>query len=269
MAEKKNIAEITAETKETLYSEVKKLVDKWNESAEFGEYKKMKALETKMSEAVEKYTAECERECFRELEKDENPMRAAAMVLKFTTIRAKAAKEKGADGKPTGKIVMKLEETTKRIDPYRLHEFVKDGIGADKSWVHKVERLNMLFTAGTAARLGAVGRDGKPLDPTTIRDTIAMSEEARKISLQDEKKPTNAKVMLANLQTVINAMIGEGFEATPQMVEYLQMCHTRGGRESMTVVCSNKRTMRQYMLDCCHAAITGDAFILDYKKSKK
>lgn len=269
MAKKVNIAEVTAKTKAELLEDIKKYVSQWNESAMFSEFKVMKALEKKMSEAVEKYTAECERECFRELEKAENPMYAAAMTLTFKTVKVKEVKKKGADGKPTGEVEMTTEETVKRIDPYRLHEFVKDGIGADKSWSAKVERLNMLFTAAMAAELNAKDKSGNPLNPTVIRDTIAMSEEARKISLKSEGKAINSKTMLTNLQSVIDAMIGEGYEATPSMVAYLKACHSRAGRESLTVVCSNKRTMRQYMLDCCHAAITGNAYVLDYKKSKK
>lgn len=266
---KKTIAEITAETKETLKAEVKRLVDKWNESNEFGEYKRMKALEAKISEAVEKYNAECERECFRELETEDDPMKAVALVQCFGVMSVKVKKKKGVDGKPTGETEMQMGDGIQRIDPYRLHKFVDGGIGADKLWVYKVERLNMLFTAYQAARTHAIGTDGKNLDFQTIRDTIAMSEESRKLSLSREDERQNEETLLENTQAVLTAMLGEGYTATPQMVEYLIICHTKGGRDPMTFVCSNKRTMRQYMLDCCHAAITGDAFIIDYKKRRK
>ena len=272
MATKKKVAEATTvkvTTKASLKADLEKLVSKWNDSAEFSEFKVMKTLEGKIAETLQKYTAECEGECFVELKKDSNPMLAAAKVLGFQTLTVKDEREKGADGKDTGRTKKVIRPTTKRIDPLRLHKCTNDGIGADPLWMHIVERLNLLFTAATAVEINAVGTDGKKLDLKAIRDSIAMSEEAKKITLGAENKPTNDKLILEDVQKTINAMLGEGYTATPAMVVYLRKVHEKGGRDSMSVVCSNARSMRQYMLDVCHAAITGDDFILDYKKAKQ
>ena len=260
----------TVETKETVKAELEKLVAKWNESAEFSEFKVMQALESKISEAVSKYAEMCEGECFVELKKAENPMLAAAMKLGFETLTVKDEKEKDANGKSTGKTRKVLSPTTKRIDPLRLHKTVKDGIGADSKWVAMVETLNTLFTAAAAVDINAVNTSGEKLDLQKIRDTHAMSDAAKKLlSEKGDNDPNNDEIMLKDVQDTVNAMLGEGYTADLTMVKYLRKVHEKGGRSSMTVVCSNARSMRQYMLDVCHAAITGDSFILDYKKAKK
>ena len=268
-AEVNNTPSAEAETKETLRAELDELVAKFNESAEFSEFKVMKALEGKIAEALQKYTAACEGECFVALKKAENPMLEAAKVLGFQTLAVKDEKEKDAAGKETGKTIKVVRPVTKRIDPLRLHKTANEGIGADKLWYCKVERLNMLFTAATAIEINAVDTSGNKLDLKAIRDTTAMSDAARKITMKGEDNPSNDDIMLEDVQSVIDAMLGEGYKATPCMVKYLRSVHEKGGRASMSVVCSNERSMRQYMLDVCHAAITGDDFILDYKKSKK
>ena len=249
-------------TKDALYAELSELVTKYNESAEFSEFKAMKKIDEKITETLQKYTAECETECFNVLSKAENPMLEAAKVLVFPTVRVRDEKQEGGGTKRV------ISPASRKIDPLRLHKRVDGGIGADKLWWSLVERLNMLFTAAVATELEAVNTSKEKLDLTKIRDTAAMSEEAKKVQMKSEDAPCNDDIMLADIQSTIDAMLGEGDTGARRMVVYLRNQHTRGSKDSMTVVCSNAKTMRQYLLDVCHAAITGDDFVLDYKQAK-
>ena len=196
-------------------------------------------------------------------------MLEAAMTLGFDTITVKSEKEKDASGKETGKTVMVIRDARKRIDPLRLHKRTEGGIGADPSWVALVERLNLLLIAATATKLEATNAAQEKLDFQKLHNSVAMSEEARKLTLAGDKDPINDAIIQKDLTKVIEAMIGKGYTASPRMVAYLRAVHEKGGKESLNVVCTTPKSMRQYMLDVCHAAATGANFTLSYKEAKK
>lgn len=265
MAKAKNNAKAEAATatrKETLRADLEVLVNKYNESAEFSEFKVMKKLDEKIQEKVTEYSAECEAECFRALSEADNVMVAAAKALTFPTIKVRDVKQE------TGGTKREIEDAERAIDPMRLHKVIKDGIGADKLWWSRVERLNTLLTAATAVELNAISTTGEKLDLKTIKNTAMMRDESKKLEMHAEKNPGSDKLLLADLQETINAMLGEGYEATPKMVVYLRKAHERKGRQGLTLVASNHKTMRLLMMDVCNAAITSREFILDYKRKK-
>ena len=236
-----------------LYAEISTLVKEYNDSAEFAEFKRMKKLDEEMKTKVSEYTAYAEAKCFAELKQADNIMVAAAKKMVFDTIAVKD------DPNDDGSTTRVIATASKPIDPLRLHRKVDGGIGHDKNWWNKVERLNMLFTCEAAKKLG--------IDPKTVRDNIAMSESSLKVALANEKGATD-KAMKDDIQEVVTAMLGEGYTVPDEALNYLRMAHTKAGREAMSVVCSQHKGMRNYMLSICHAAITGDSFVLQYKKKK-
>lgn len=248
--------------KDKLYEALSKLVKKYNESAEFSEFAVMKKIDDEIADTLQKYTAICETECFNELAKAENPMLEAAKTLVFPTVRIRDEKQEG------GGTLRVISDALRKIDPLRLHKRVEGGIGADKLWWSKVERLNMLATAVAAAKMEAQSTSGEKLDLTKIRDTIAMSEEAKKVKMGGEDNVGNEEIMFADLQSTVDAMLGEGYTASRAALQYLLISHETGGRNSMTVKSVNAKTMRTLMLDVCHNAITGNSFVLDYKQKK-
>lgn len=189
-------------------------------------------------------------------------MIAAIKQMTFKTI---AVRDEKLEGGGTRKIV---DDKNRFIDLYRLHKTVDGGIGADKFWWSYVERLNMLFTAATAYELNAISNTGDKLDLKKIKDTIAMSEEARKLTMKGEDKAANDEVMLENVQMVMDAMIGEGYTATAKMVSYLRRVHEKAGKDKLKLVASRAASMRLYMMNVCYAAITGEDFVLEYKVKK-
>lgn len=237
-----------------LYNEISALVKDYNEAGEFAEFKRMKKLDEDMKAKVAEYTSYAETKCFNELKQADDVMVAAAKKMAFDTIAVKD--EQNEDGSSTRVIVT----SSKPIDPLRLHRKVDGGIGHESNWWNQVERLNMLFTCEAATKL--------KLDPKAVRDNIAMAESSRKIQLANENKCTD-KTLRENIEAVVKSMIGDGYTVPDAALNYLRMAHTKAGRETMSVVCSQHKGMRSYMLSVCHAAITGDQFVLNYKTKKK
>ena len=245
--------------KQEIEEKIRGLVKSRNECLEYNEYARIAEIDTNIEKLVGDYAALAETDCFNILKKSENPMVEAAKVMTFRMIRVKEIKEK--EGENKGKPTTIVEFADKGIDPLRLHNKTPDGIGADKMWMYKVERLNMLFTAQSARELNK--------DPQKIKNTIAMNEESRKISLAGEDDPQTDEVLLTNVQTVLTAMLGDGYKATPDMVAFLKRVHSKGGRDNVSVVCSTHKGMRGYMLGVCHRAVTGEEFDLVYKEKKQ
>lgn len=238
--------------KSIIRDELAALVKNYNESMQFGEFKVMRKLDESIKAKLEEYTKEAKSERFKELAAMDNPMVEIARDMTFSTLKVV---DKEEDDGP----VRVIESAEKAIDPLELHKRVEGGIGADHMWPYMVERLNMLFTAATAKDLG--------LDAKQVKNTMLMHEEAEKLELAGDKKSTDAAI-LADVQKTIDAMLGAGYTATPAMVQYLRKVHERGGKASLTVKCSNHAGMRSHMVVLCHAAVTGDPFILDYKQKK-
>ena len=256
MAEEKTaVAQDQAEMTELqkIRATIEEYVKKYNEAGEFAEFKSMKKIDAKIGELVDQYTQLAEFECFSELKQTENPMREAAMRLTFKTIRTPDRKQED------GATIRVIEEVDKIIDPLKLYKRCYDKI---PMWSYMIERLNLQYTASVAI--------GLHLNPQEVRDTMLMSDAARDLKLHGEDDPTNTQMMLENIQSIVDEMIGEGCTILPQSDFFLRAIHTRGGRGAGTVVCSNNRNMRQRMLAVCKSAITQNpCFVMEYKKKKQ
>lgn len=252
---------VTVDKKQEIYDAIVALVDEYNESADYKEFKVMKEIDKKIADKVQEYSEAAEAECFAEILEAENPMKRAAEVVRYSTVKVRDVKEDGT-------LTRVIEASSKQIDPLRLHKKAKDGIGADKTWFLMIEKLNLLMTCRRAIELG--------LDPKQVQNSYSMSEEACKIEcLLSETDPTkydkNAadEVLRQDVQKVVDAMLGEGFSVTDVMINYLLMIYTRkDSRKALSVTCANHKYMRTYILDICHAAVTGNEFCLGYKQKK-
>ena len=146
------------------------------------------------------------------------------------------------------------------VDLLKLHKYVGgDGIGKDKQWAYKVEKLNFLMTAQKAVDLG--------IDPTEVNNSYAMSDIGKAIDLG--KTPTSKTNILKTLQAIVTAMVGEEYKATSHDVAFLMSVYSRKNRAALTVTCANHKYMRQYMAEICHRIVLNKSYVLDYKKIKK
>lgn len=257
MAKKDKALEMSK--KEALLVSLEALVAEYNESAEFKEYKEMQKLSEKISEKISEYNAESEKECFAELKKAENPLLAAAEVLRYKVVKTKVEKEEGES-------TLVTEFATRPIDPLRLHRKLK-GVGADKSWPAYVEELNKTMTIRRCIECG--------IDPADVKVNYAMSDAAKALdcfltddinafSLDEANEHTRH-----NMQIAVKAMIGDGFpEVTKELVNYVMSFYCKkDSKTQLKLVAANHARLGQYILEVCHALITGAGVSVSYKKA--
>lgn len=259
---KANAAVVSTPTKESLEAELRALVAKYNKSAKYAEFKTMKELDKSIEDKLSEYNAQCETDCFKELAAAENPMVAAATMLSYQTLKVRdVSLEDGGSER-------RVEPAYRAIDPMRLHKSIEGGIGADKLWWSRVERLNTLLTAATAVELGAKN-NGVELDVAKVKETAMMRDESKKLSMHMDKNPKSDKLLLNDLQETIDAMLGTGYTATPYMVAFVRKAHERKARKALTLTSATHKAMRIIMMDLCHQAITKAAFELEFKVAKQ
>lgn len=236
----------------TLRSEAEALVKEYNEAIQTGKFEEASKVDAKLTEKVNEYTATVRDMCFEDCKNTANPMLTAVTTLSYVTIGTKD-EQKGDDKVPVRSIVDK----ERPIDLFKLDKYC-GGIGADKNWLHIAQKMNLLLTAQKATDLG--------LDPKAVHDSYAMSEIAREFDMG--KNPTSKTNLLRTLQTVITAMLGEGYKATSHDVNFLLSVYSKKNRKALTVTCVNHRYFRNYMAEICHRIVTGKAYELDYKTKK-
>lgn len=236
----------------TLRSEAEALVKEYNEAIQTGKFEEASKVDAKLTEKVNEYTATVRDMCFEDCKNTANPMLTAVTTLSYVTIGTKD-EQKGDDKVSVRSIVDK----ERPIDLFKLDKYC-GGIGADKNWLHIAQKMNLLLTAQKATDLG--------LDPKAVHDSYAMSEIAREFDMG--KNPTSKTNLLRTLQTVITAMLGEGYKATSHDVNFLLSVYSKKNRKALTVTCANHRYFRNYMAEICHRIVTGKAYELDYKTKK-
>lgn len=247
-----------------LSDEISTKVSEWNDAHSYDEHTLAGEIEKQIADKVSEYSTLAESKCFEELMGAENIMLAAAIKLRYNVIKVRDTKPD-----PKSKEVVKVVETSSvLIDPARLDKKVKGGIGANKEWSHMIERLNYLQTCRLAIELG--------LDTAEISKTYAMKEEALKIEvLLSETDPTkydkNAadEILMKDMQTVVNAMLGEGYTvAMTEAMYFVRSYAKKNNKKSLQLVCSNHRTVRGTMLEICHKVVTGAEYSVSYKVKK-
>ena len=243
--------------KQTALEGLQELVDEYNDDAELADFKHMKELKEKINEKIAEYNLASETECFAELLKAENPLKAAAEKLRYPAVRVP---------EEDNKLVIDTD-TTKLIDPMRLYRKVKGGIGVNKAWPYMVERLNKTLCARRLIELG--------IDPSVLKGTYAIRDEALKLEgfLSDEDPATFDLIaanehLKKNMEMVVAAMVGE-YEVPTSLVNYvLSIYSKKKNSASLELIAANHRFMKQYMLEVCHACITGATVTMTYKKAK-
>lgn len=235
-----------------LHSEAEALVKDYNEAIQNGKYEDATKADTEMTEKINEYTATVRDMCFEDCKNTENPMLSAVKTLMFVTIGVKD-EQKGDDKVPVRSIV----EKERIIDLLKLDKYC-GGIGADKNWAHVAQKMNFLLTAQKCVDLG--------VDPKSVNDSYAMSEIAREFDMG--KNPTSKTNLLKTLQTVILAMLGEGYKATSHDVNFLMSVYSRKNRKALTVTCANHRNFRNYLAEVCHRIVTEKSYEVDFKSKR-
>lgn len=228
----------------------------FNDALQNGEMDKVTKTEAEIEEAISEYTGIAEMLAFDTCEKSENPMVTAVTMLTFRTIAKKDIKEEGAKV-----AIRKIDDKEKYIDLAKLHKRITGGIGADKTWIYQVEKMNMCMTAQRAQDLGCSAENLKD-----INDSYAMSEIAKQVQLG--KNPCSNTQLLKTLTTIITAMLGEGYKPNSHDVAFLKSVYAKKGKAALTVACANHKNFRNYIAEVCHRIVTGGIYTVEFKKAK-
>lgn len=238
-----------------LRTEVEGLVSSYNEAYQAGKFEEAMKLSKAIEEKVNEYTSVARDDCFEACKNSADPMLTAVTVLSFITIGVKD-EQKGDDAIPVRIVV----EKERQIDLFKLYKYCGEkGIGADPKWLYMAEQLNMLLTAQKAKDLG--------LDPKKVNDSFAMSNIAREIDLG--KSPTSKTNILKTLQSIITAMLGEGYKAASHDVNFLMSAYSKKNRKALTITTANHKTLRGLLAEICHRIVTGKTYAVDYKAVKQ
>lgn len=248
MTREEGIAKL-AELKANVDAQVKV----YNDAVQNGRFEESTKADKVMTDDINEYTATVRDMCFEDCKATDDPMMAAVKTLFYVTIGVKDEK-KGDDKVPVRTVVDK----EKQIDLLKLDKYC-GGIGADPNWMHITQKMNFLLTAQKAVDLG--------LDPKAVNDSYAMSEIARQFNMG--KNPTSKTNLLKTLQTVVTAMVGEGYKATSHDVNFLMSVYSKKNRKALTVSCSNHRNFRGYVMEVCHRIVTGKSYELEYKTKRE
>lgn len=230
------------------------LVKKYNEAIQNGKFEDASKIDESITQTVNEYTATVRDMCFEDCKATDDPMLTAVQRLSFMTIGVKDEK-KGDDKVPVRIIV----EKERAIDLLKLNKYC-GGIGHDEKWPHVTQKLNFVMTAQKAIDLG--------IDPKRVNDSYAMSEVAREYDLG--KNPASKTNLLKSLQTIITAMLGEGYKPTSHDVNYLLSIYAKKSRKALTVTCANHRYFVNYLAEICHRIVTpGAAYDVEFKAKKE
>lgn len=228
----------------------------YNDALQNGEMDKLVAIESAMEEAITEYTDIAQFLAFATCEKSENPMVTAVTMLTFRTIAKKDVKEEGSKV-----AIRKIDDKEKYIDLAKLHKRINGGIGADKTWIYQVEKLNMCMTAQRAQDLGCSAENLKE-----INDSYAMSEIAKQVQLG--KNPCSNTQLLKTLTAIVAAMLGDGYKPNSHDVAFLKSVYAKKGKAALSVACANHKNFRNYIAEVCHRIVTGGIYTVEFKKAK-
>lgn len=212
-----------------------------------------------LEQVINEYTSLAREFCFEECKSTDDPMLEAIKRLTFTTIGVKVSK-KGDEKIPVSEII----EKDRAIDLLKLHKSVEGGIGQDAKWNGMVEKMNYHMTIRQAKRL--IGNKETLKDVCKeIRDCYAMCKIAQEIELG--KDPTSNTKLLATLQGIVTAMIGEQYKCTSHDVNYLTDLYASKGKTALSVNCANHRYFRAYIAAICHRIVTGEDYEVSFRKA--
>lgn len=245
-----------------LDTQVNEYVKQYNEAMGENKFDEAAKLDKLIEETVNEYTSVARTLCFEHCCAAGEPvaiMRRAVETLSYLTIAVKD--EENEDGTETRIVISK----TRAIDLKKLHAYAPNGIGADKRWNDTLEKMNYHLTARQAKRI--MGKDNLTKFLKDLDDCYEMSAVAKAIDMG--KDPTSNTKILATLQSVVTAMIGEEYKATSHDVNYLLDVYAKkSSKKALTITAATHRYLRNYMMDVCHRIVTGGSYGVECKEIK-
>ena len=212
-----------------------------------------KRFEEELEQKINEHNAESKAICYTHCKESGDAMKTAITEFFYPAIKVKETVDKD-----TKAVMRNIIDCVKPIDLGDLHKKL-DGIGADKLWFNYAEKLNFYLTVKAANELGA----------TVNCDAFRMQDISKQIDMG--KNPLSNTSILKTLQTVITAMLGDGFNATSHDVKYLMYVYAQDNRKSKTsITAANHKTLRGYLKKVCYRILTnGTGYEVEQREIKE
>lgn len=266
-------------------AEIDALKRQYDNASKLAHGRLMSDAESKIKKKVEEYATESRQNFGEACRKAANPMAEALRIMFYPVVKARPK-----ENQDTKLNEMEVDFDERQIDLKWLHGYITDGIGADKTWLSKVAKLNKGLSAMANGALGkpvadfeasykisaeADGEQGFLLNETTAYNTldssvandlgIAVKAMIGEVFLEKFKNPTGVVLTLDD-GNKRNQTLGD------VAVAYIVMSHTsrkRGGGIST----ARERTMIEAMATlCAYLMYTDDpakALMLKLGQAKK
>lgn len=214
-----------------------------------------------VDDLVKRYTLEAKKACYEKCLATDDPMKEAVIMESFGTITVKSVTDKETD-----LISVSVIPIDREIDLLDLHRSVKGGIGNDKAWLYKCQKLNYLM----AVKVGQAIGDSKwlPENLTKTRDSFMMHEIAQAFEFGDAD-PVSNNQLCKTMTTIIESMVGKVGKAKKADIAYLEQCYAKKDRGCRKVQLPNHSTFVKLMKDICHNTLTGEGYTVDSRCIKK
>ncbi len=223
------------------------------------------------------YNSVAEKLCYFDLSENKNIMLEAVKKMTFETLKVKEDKKNDPHN-------LSIEYRDKYIDLGKLNKYVNGGIGYDKNWIHKAEKLNLLLTAKVATDIDA------NTDLTTINDCFTMSKINAEYKV-NKNMFSNTRI-LNELTEVVQAMLGvnsdiaktdkdgnavldengntiyKEYKALKVDREYLLNAFTKQSKTALKITTSNHRGMNNILLNICHRIALNTRYDIESKLIK-
>lgn len=254
----------------TIESEIREVVQAYNEAMDAGDFAAMTEADTKQAALEKEYARLAEIVCYSDLKKRERPMLAAAKTYGYNVIAHK-------DVKTTTSIVEDGEEKSiavtsrtvvvneKQIDLIRFDSHGGKTVSVDPAWKYELQTLNQLFCIRTAQDMNI------PFEPASY----FMDKMARRI--QDGETPASNTKMLEALQALVDMVIFEPqeenkdknkYRANSRDVNYLIKMYTKPGKGRLEIAVAKHNYFARLIGKVLYRIVTGEEYGLGYKMSK-
>lgn len=245
----KTIAEVTTENLEEVKTIAQNLLA---ESEKEESVEKKNDIESDLEQVINYYRYLSKDAMMKEAVESGDPMKYAINTYFYPIIRVKETKDK-----TTKETVRSIVDAGASIDLGELNTKLH-GIGHDPNWIFMVEKFNFYLTVRAAKRVGA----------TIDSDAYILKDISRQIDLG--KNPVSNTNLLKTLQTIVTAMLGDGYKALSHDVNYLVDCYASDNKKTKnSIKLADHKTLRTYMKKVCYRILNNQkGYIAESKEIK-
>lgn len=244
------------QNKEMFLKAANEAATKYNEARNEKDLDAMEDAMDKIEKSVKDYANMARSLTIQECLATENPMVEATKRWAYKVIKAKEIRIDPM----TKDTKLVIDTVVQPIDFLKIQKLTENAFGHDTRWVFMIEYFNRLMAIRRCEELG--------VDSTNLKNDYFMHEAAKSIDFG--KNPVCNKNILHTIQTIIDAMLGEGYAVEAFDVEAVITNYSKFSRkEALKVALSGHKQLTDIFARICNRLVTGGSYEVEYKKAKK